>query len=238
MWSLSFLLPNLTILGDMLAKGLPIDARTWTLNACLIIWSLRLAVHIGIRHSGEDYRYVSIRERLSKRGPCCYYILAYLYIFMLQASLALAVNYTCMIVTARSSMQTFVTDGGSQAFAWSDYLGFSLFLIGFLFEAIGDSQLKAHIADKDPNKGKFCKRGLWRYSRHPNYFGEALLWWGLFVVSLGVPKGYVSVFSPIIMTILLTLVSGVRLLEIKARKHPEWAKYEAETSVFIPWFCD
>lgn len=147
-----------------------------------------------------------------------------------------------MIVTARSSLQTFVTDfvtgGNSQAFVWSDYLGFSFFLIGFLFEAIGDSQLKAHIADTDPNKGKFCKRGLWRYTRHPNYFGEALLWWGFFVVSLGVPKGYVSVFSPIIMTLLLRFVSGVPLLERKARKHPEWAKYEAETAVFFPWFCD
>ena len=110
-----------------------------------------------------------------------------------------------------------MTNGGSQAFAWSDYLGFSLFLVGFLFEAIGDSQLKAHIEDTDPNKGKFCKRGLWRYTRHPNYFGEALLWWGFFVVSLGVPKGYVSVFSPIIMTLLLRFVSGVPLLERKAR---------------------
>ena len=83
MWGLSFLFPNFTILGDMLAKGLSIDARTWTLNACLTIWAIRLAWHIGARHTGEDYRYVSIRERLSKRGQCCYYILAYLYIFML-----------------------------------------------------------------------------------------------------------------------------------------------------------
>ena len=205
------------------------------LNGCLSLWAVRLAWHIGRRHTEEDYRYVSIRERLSKKGQLCYYIQAFFYIFMLQASLSLAVNYTVMRVTATSSIQSFGL-GGSQAFQWSDYLGFATFAIGFLFEAIGDAQLNSHIANKDPNKGKFCKTGLWRYTRHPNYFGEVLLWWGMFIVSLGVPKGYVTVFSPIIITLLLLFVSGVPLLERKARKHPEWAQYEAETSKFIPWF--
>lgn len=129
-----------------------------------------------------------------------------------------------MRVTAASSLQTFgVANAGKQAFTWSDYVGFGMFALGFIFEAVGDAQLTTHIANTDPDKGKFCKTGLWRYTRHPNYFGEALLWWGLFVVSLGVPHGYVTVFSPIMMTFLLRYVSGVPLLERKARKHPEWA---------------
>jgi len=103
---------------------------------------------------------------------------------------------------------------------------------------IGDAQLTNHIANPDPYKGKFIKTGLWRYTRHPNYFGEALLWWGLFIVSLGVPRGYTTVFSPLIITLLLRFVSGVPLLERKARRHPEWAQYEAETNCFIPWFWD
>ena len=119
-----------------------------------------------------------------------------------------------MLVTARSAAKTL---------AWSDYLGFSLFLTGFMFEAIGDAQLKSHIASSDPNKGKFCKKGLWRYTRHPNYFGEAMLWWGFFVVSLGVPKGYLTILSPLLITFLLRYVSGVPPLENKARLHPEWA---------------
>lgn len=82
------------------------------------------------------------------------------------------------------------------------------------------------------------KTGLWRYTRHPNYFGEALLWWGFYICAMGVPGGYATVFSPIIITLLLRFVSGVPLLERKARKHPEWAQYEAETNVFVPWFYD
>ena len=143
---------------------------------------------------------------------------------MLQAVLSLGVNYTVLRTTAMSSAQTFASGAGaSQAFKWSDYAGFSVFAIGFLFEAIGDAQLTRHIANPDPNKGKFIKTGLWRYTRHPNYFGEALLWWGLFIVSLGVPKGYITFFSPLLITLLLRYVSGVPLLERKARKHPEWA---------------
>ena len=226
-WSLTFLMPNAVIIGSMLSLGMPIDARTWALNACLAVWAVRLAWHIGARHTEEDYRYVSLRERMSKCGPFMYYVLSFFLIFMLQAGLSLCVNWTVIRTTAMSSAATFGVNGGKQAFQWSDYLGFSMFTIGFLFEAVGDSQLKDHIANEDPNKGKFVKHGLWKYTRHPNYFGEALLWWGLFVVSLGVNKGYVTVFSPLVMHFLLRYVSGVPLLERKARKHPEWAQYEA-----------
>ena len=157
---------------------------------------------------------------------------------MLQAGLSLAVNYTVMRTTAMSSVQTFVTNGGKQNFVWSDYVGFLVFAMGFFMETASDAQLAKHIANPDPDKGKFCKTGFWRYTRHPNYFGEAMLWWGLFIVSLGIPKGYITVFSPLIITLLLRYVSGVPPLERKAKKHPEWAQYEAETSIFIPWFYD
>lgn len=103
-WSLSFMLPNAVIIGSMMALGKPVDTRTWAVNACLALWAVRLAWHIGARHTEEDYRYVSIRQRLSTRGQACYYFQAYLYIFMLQAGLSLAVNYCVMRVTAMSSL--------------------------------------------------------------------------------------------------------------------------------------
>jgi len=103
-------------------------------------------------------------------------------------------------------------------------------------EWASDHQLTKHIANKDPNKGKFCKSGFWRYSRHPNYFGEALLWWGLYLTTCSLPGGYWYFFSPLVITLLVRYVSGVALLERKQSKHPEFAQYEKETSAFIPWF--
>ena len=138
-WSLSFLLPNATIIGAKMALGQPIDARTWAVNACLAVWAVRLAYHIGVRHTEEDYRYVSLRQRMSKCGDFMYYVNAFIFIFMLQAGLSLLVNFTTMRLTATSSVQTFVTNGGAQKFVWSDYVGLAVFMLGFLTEVVGDS---------------------------------------------------------------------------------------------------
>ena len=140
MWGLTFIIPNMLILGAKLALKQPIDARTWALNGCLSLWAVRLAWHIGKRHTEEDYRYQSIRKRLSQKGQLCYYIQAFFYIFMLQAVLSLGVNYTVMRTTAMSSQQTFAAGGNAfSSFKWSDYVGFSAFLVGFLFEVVGDA---------------------------------------------------------------------------------------------------
>lgn len=138
-WGLTFLLPNALIIGSKLALGQPIDARTWALNACVALWAVRLAWHIGSRHTEEDYRYQYLRKSMSKKGQLCYYIQCFFFVFMLQAGLSLAVNYTVMRTTAMSSVQTFVTNGGKQNFIWSDYIGFITFAAGFLFETIGDA---------------------------------------------------------------------------------------------------
>ena len=119
------------MLGSKLALKQPIDARTLAINACLSLWAMRLAWHIGKRHTDEDYRYKSIRERLSKKGQLCYYIQAFFYIFMLQAVLSLGVNYTVMRVTAMSS--------AAIPLCWTDFLGFSMFTAGFLCETVGDA---------------------------------------------------------------------------------------------------
>ena len=152
---------------------------------------------------------------------------------MMQGLLSFAVNAPILYLTAKSSS----LQGDSQAYplVWSDYTGIVIFAIGLFFEWVGDEQLKAHIRDDNPNKGKFCKRGLWRYTRHPNYFGDALLWWGFYFMALALPGGYWTFFGPLIMTLLLRFVSGVTLLEKKQSKHEEWPQYAAETNAFIPW---
>jgi steroid 5-alpha reductase family enzyme len=120
-----------------------------------------------------------------------------------------------------------------QRLTWLDFLGASLWLIGLCFEAIGDWQLARFKADPG-NKGKVMDRGLWAYTRHPNYFGDALLWWGLFLIALAT-GGWWTVISPVLMTTLLMKVSGVALLEktlVKTR--PEYRDYVRRTSAFFP----
>jgi len=216
------------------SAGTAIDLRTIIMNACLVVWGLRLAIHIGLRHVEEDYRYVAMRKRFMKGGYCCYLICAYLYIFVMQGALSLVVNAPILYASAKSSALT--AAGTGNGLIWSDYTGYALFVIGLLFEVIGDAQLKAHIENKDPAKGKFCKIGLWRFTRHPNYFGDALLWWGFYFMALAAgPGGYWTFYGPLVMHLLLRYVSGVALLERKQSKHPEFAAYAQETNAFLPW---
>jgi steroid 5-alpha reductase family enzyme len=118
---------------------------------------------------------------------------------------------------------------------WLDWAGATIWLLGFGFESIGDLQLARFKADPK-NKGKVMDRGLWRFTRHPNYFGDALLWWGFFLIALSTPLGVWTLISPLIMTGLLMKVSGVALLEktlIKTK--PEYRDYVGRTNAFFPW---
>jgi len=121
-------------------------------------------------------------------------------------------------------------------FAATDVVGLLVFVTGFAFEAVGDLQLQRFKRDPS-NRGRVLDRGLWRYTRHPNYFGDALLWWGLYLLSLATPGGWLTLLSPALMTFLLVRVSGVTLLEegLRVRK-PAYADYVARTSAFLPWF--
>jgi steroid 5-alpha reductase family enzyme len=122
-----------------------------------------------------------------------------------------------------------IVDGGS----W--FIGFLVWCVGFFFEAVGDAQLARF--KRDPgNRGKIMDRGLWRYSRHPNYFGEALMWWGIFLVALEVPYGWTTVVSPALITFLLVRVTGIPMLEKKYAGNAKFQAYALRTSAFVPWF--
>lgn len=114
-----------------------------------------------------------------------------------------------------------------------------IWLFGFLFEAISDCQLSRHINREDKNKPKFLKTGLWRYSRHPNYFGEAVLWWGIWLIALGVkqPYGWCVIYAPILIFISLRFISGVPSIEEKYKDRNQWECYCRETNCFVPcWY--
>ena len=184
------------------------------LNTVLIsVWGLRLALHIGVRHTKEDFRYTDMRNRWMQGGLVAYYISAFFYVFMLQALFSLIVNAASLFTTIYT---------GTQGLIWSDYLGLAVWVFGFGFECIGDQQLKMHLADKTEGKKKFITWGLWRYTRHPNYFGEAVLWWGIWIIACGNKWGWVTVFAPLFITLLVRYVSGVPLLEAKYAQREDW----------------
>ncbi len=207
----------------LLLFGQPGD-RSWLLLALVTIWGLRLSLYLSWRNwgTGEDYRYQAMRKRF---GPGFKWTSLFI-VFGFQGFLTWFISLPLQIAFSK---------GGDSPLAWLDGLGAGIWLAGFLFESIGDWQL-ARFKARPENEGAVMDRGLWRYTRHPNYFGDALLWWGMFLVALGVPGVAYTVASPALMTFLLMRVSGVPLLERRLRKtRPEYASYTQATSAFIPW---
>ena len=226
-WSLTFLTPVVTLIIVRAAEGTVICPRVWLILACLSVWGIRLAVHIGVRHNGEDFRYQDMRKGWMEGGLNMYYIKAFFYVFMMQGVFSLIVNSASLYVCIWSADDKLI---------WLDYIGLIVWLGGFVFELVGDEQLKMHLADKTPGKQKFIMWGLWRYTRHPNYFGEAVLWWGIWLIACSSKYGWATFFAPLFITILVRYISGVPLLEKKYKGRPDWEKYCQETSCFFPWF--
>jgi len=200
-------------------------ARKVILICLTTIWGLRLSIHILLRNlgKGEDPRYQKMRQKYQPN----FWIVSLFVVFGMQGILMLVISLSVQIgqVSSIPSSLTFM-----------DYCGIIIWIIGFFFESAGDYQLKKFIADP-ANKGRVMNRGLWAYTRHPNYFGEATMWWGLFLIALSTPLGYTAIASPLVITFLLLRVSGVALLEKSMlEENPEYAVYVRSTSSFIPWF--
>lgn len=198
--------------------------RTLLLLSLVSLWGLRLAGHIYLRkrgEQGEDFRYRKWRQEWGAAAVRR----SFLQIFMLQGLVVFVVALPLLLVIRHP--------GG--ALGALDLLGLLLWLIGFGFEAIGDGQLLAF--KKQPgHQGRIMQSGLWRYSRHPNYFGEATLWWGVWLIALGSPYGALAVLSPLLIGFLLLKVSGIPMLESKYAENPEFLAYRQRTNAFFPWF--
>ena len=186
------------------------------------VWGSRLAIYIGVRNAGhgEDRRYQAMRER----RPGTFWLWSLFGVFILQGLLALFVSLPVQSLGS-------VADAVPGPVTW---LGLAVFLVGLGFEAIGDAQLAAF--KRDPaNRGKVMDGGLWRYTRHPNYFGDALLWWGIWLIAIGSGAAWWTLAGPALMTFLLVRVSGVAMLESDmAERRPGYAEYIRRTSAFIP----
>ena len=191
-------------------------------NILVSIWGLRLFTHFIKRHrnKNEDSRYLIWR----KSSGLWFYVRSYLQVFLLQGLLLFVIAIPIM----------FINKNVYGDLNYLILLGLVTWIIGFLFEAISDKQLSNFISNPQ-NKGKLMKDGLWKYSRHPNYFGEVLLWWGIWIIALSIPYGFYTIIGPITITILILFVSGVPLLERKYKGRSDFEDYKKRTSIFVPF---
>jgi steroid 5-alpha reductase family enzyme len=218
-WGLGFI--GVALLTFFLKEGY--TTRHLVVSGLVLIWGMRLALHIAIRKrgKGEDYRYAKWRKDWGR----WFVLRSYFQIFMLQGVFLYIISIPIILVHFSPR----------EHFTLVDFLGVGVWCIGFIFEAVGDFQLKKF--KKDPaNKGKIITTGLWKYTRHPNYFGEVVMWWGIFLLALSVDNGWMAILSPLTISFLLLRVSGVTMLEKKYKGNPEFEAYAQRTNAFFPWF--
>jgi len=220
-WGLGFVL----VAGVTLARGAGPSARSVLASSFVFIWGMRLAVHILLRNRkrGEDPRYAAWRAKWGR----WFVVRSYLQVFLLQGLFLLVISYSVILINISVS-------GSPRPLGFLDLAGTVVWVVGFLFEAVGDVQLSRFRRDPG-SRGKIMNTGLWRYTRHPNYFGESLMWWGIFLLASSLPYGWTAVVSPFLITFLLVRVSGVPMLEKKYTGNAEFQAYARRTSVFVPW---
>ena len=236
LWVLSLALRNSSIVDILWGTGFVIVAwvafalgsdgyfpRKVLLAALVTVWGLRLSLHILRRNWGkpEDFRYRKWRHETG----AAWWLKSLFQVFLLQGLL--------MWIIAASLLAAQQAPAPSRL-TFLDYAGAAVWLVGFFFESAGDLQLRRFKADPN-NRGKVMQTGVWRYTRHPNYFGDAAQWWGLYLIAASA-GGWWTVFSPVLMTLLLVRVSGVALLEKTLQARPAYSEYAQRTSAFIPWF--
>ncbi|MFZ5535800.1 MAG: DUF1295 domain-containing protein [Patescibacteria group bacterium] len=194
--------------------------KAFVTDILVSIWGIRLAWHIYHRNKKktEDSRYQEWRKTWKY-----FYLRSYLQVFMLQGLLLYIIALPII----------FINRSASSIFGYTDFAGLLVWIIGFYFEHTADKQLATFVANPK-NKGKILQSGLWRYSRHPNYFGEVTQWWGIFLIAVSLPGAWITVIGPLTITGLILFVSGVPLLEKKYEGRKDFEAYKKRTSVFIP----
>ena len=216
-WSIAFLVVTT---NTVLATGFT-PAKVLLL-AMVAVWAIRLWLHLLLRSRGrpEDPRYAAFRQRY---GPDRYWWVSFFQVFMLQGVLALIIS---------SPLQLAASAAPPDPVGAATVLGLLVFLAGFGIEAVADYQLQRFRSER--TGGRVLDTGLWGRSRHPNYFGEALLWWGFWLCAVDEPYGWLTVYAPALMTFLLVRVSGVALLDAHLADRPGYADYMKRTPGFVP----
>ncbi len=216
-WGLGFILA--AVVSLVTAGSYPL--RGLLISGLVLVWGIRLALHIHTRNSGrgEDPRYRQWREEWGR----WFVLRSFLQVFMLQGLLLVLVSVPVIYINAAPST----------SISWLDGFGVAVWLTGFGFEAVGDLQLLRYKRNPS-NKGKLMTTGLWRYTRHPNYFGEVTLWWGIWLIVSATPGGWMTIIGPLTITILILKVSGIPMLEKPYEERADFQEYKRRTSAFFP----
>ena len=233
-WVLSIILKNASIVDIVWGLGFVVvawvvrlsadgnNARQWLLVAMVTVWGLRLAGYLFWRNhgNGEDFRYRAMRKHYGPR----FGLISLVTVFALQGVLMFVVSLSVQLGQADATPNIGVIA----------YIGVALWLIGLFFEAVGDAQL-ARFKSDPANQGMVMRTGLWRYTRHPNYFGDSCVWWGIGLVAAETGSAAWGLIGSLVMTILVRRVSGVPMLEkTMGKRRPGYAEYVATTSPFFP----
>ena len=199
-------------------KQVPVSLLLYTL---VTIWGVRLCLHIYNRNKNkkEDFRYLQWRQQWGK----LFYLRSYLQVFLLQGIILLLIISPVMFAAINAPEQWNVFTG----------IGLCCWLVGFYFQAVADYQLSVFVK-KRKGKNEIMETGLWKFSRHPNYFGELMMWWGIFIIIIPIPNSLWFISSPLTITGLLLFVSGIPLLEKKQDGNPAFEAYKKRTSALIP----
>lgn len=190
------------------------------LTMLITLWASRLIIYVYRRYTGNDPRFTSWKWQGLKA-----LVVNFFWIFGQSIMIAIM---SCPVVLVN-------TNNSMRGLSYLDYVGLLIWIIGFSYEAVSDYQLFTFM--RNPlNKGRVMRFGLWRYSRHPNYFGESLMWWGVYCIVLSLPYGSIAIITPIAITYLLVFVTGIPWIEKAMIGNPEYNEYQRTTSKFIPWF--
>jgi len=233
LWVLSLVLRNSSIVDIFWGTGFVLinlaayyssqqTIQQTLLTIIVTIWGLRLSIYIFLRNhrKPEDFRYAQWRKEQGSR----WWWISFFKVFLLQGILMWIITAPLLAVQ---------TDANVSSLTLVNVVGIAVWAIGFFFEAVSDYQL-VRFKSVSQHQGKLLTGGLWRYSRHPNYFGDTMQWWGFYL--LAAASGYWwTIFSPVIMTLLLLRVSGVTLLEKTMKARPGYEEYIRTTNAFIPW---
>jgi steroid 5-alpha reductase family enzyme len=197
--------------------------RQWIVLVMVLLWGIRLAVYISRRNNGkgEDFRYANWRKEWGNTQ----WWRSFFQVFLLQGVIMWLVSIPVVLVLSQANSPLMVID----------FIGILVWVTGYFFEVVSDRQLARFKMDPG-NKGRIIQSGLWQYSRHPNYFGEITMWWGIFLVTLQVNGWYWAIISPVLITWLIVRVSGIPMLEKKYSDNPEFRAYAEKVPALIPRF--